>query len=176
MWGNWFIVTLATHSSGVSRGIHHKCKHLLNPTRLYVFAWVESSLSVLIWKVTTCLGDVCVLNCESISVCIDEIFTAITYLICLSDCLVCCSSTFVMIINLLMWADARSTRGQPGRNDSAAQSAWVGHRVLFGIFVKAMAHVLLYPFILYLLLLAFGSCIWYVLTSWCASNSVRSKV
>jgi len=32
VWGNWFIVTLVTHSSGVSRGIHHKCKHPLNPT------------------------------------------------------------------------------------------------------------------------------------------------
>ena len=48
---NWFIatlVTLVTHSSGVSRGIHHKCEHPLNPTKLYVFGWVESSRSVLI--------------------------------------------------------------------------------------------------------------------------------
>jgi len=45
---NWFIVTLVTHSSGLSRGIHHKCKHPLNPTKLYVSGWVESSRSVLI--------------------------------------------------------------------------------------------------------------------------------
>jgi len=44
VWGNWFIVTLVTHSSGVSRGIHHKCKHPLNLTRLYVSGWVVSSL------------------------------------------------------------------------------------------------------------------------------------
>ena len=46
----WFIITLVTHSSGVSRGIHHKCQHPLNPTKLYVSGWVESSLSVLIGK------------------------------------------------------------------------------------------------------------------------------
>ena len=45
---NWSIVTLVTHSSGVSRGIHHKCKHPLNPTKLYISGWVESSRSVLI--------------------------------------------------------------------------------------------------------------------------------
>jgi len=44
---NGFIVTLVTHSSGVSnsrvsRGIHYKCKQPLNPTRLYVSGWVES--------------------------------------------------------------------------------------------------------------------------------------
>ena len=48
----WFIITLVTHSSGVSssgvsRGIHHKCKCPLNPTKLYVSGWVESSRSVL---------------------------------------------------------------------------------------------------------------------------------
>jgi len=48
-----FIVTLVTHSSGLSssglsRGIHHRYKHPLNPTKLYVFGWVESSRSVLI--------------------------------------------------------------------------------------------------------------------------------
>ncbi|QCE13559.1 hypothetical protein DEO72_LG11g553 [Vigna unguiculata] len=35
-------------SSGSSRGIHHKCKHPLNPTKLYVSGRVESSRSVLI--------------------------------------------------------------------------------------------------------------------------------
>jgi len=49
----------------------------------------------------------------------DKIFLALAYP-CLFDCLVCCSSTFAMIINLLMGADARGTRGQQGRDDSAA--------------------------------------------------------
>ncbi|QCD78314.1 hypothetical protein DEO72_LG1g1946 [Vigna unguiculata] len=34
-------------SSGMGRGIHHKCGHRLNPTKLYVSGWVESSRSVL---------------------------------------------------------------------------------------------------------------------------------
>jgi len=50
----WFIVTLVTHSSGMSssemsRGIHHKCRHPLNPTKLYVSGWVESSRVVVYW-------------------------------------------------------------------------------------------------------------------------------
>jgi len=45
--GDGNIVTLVTLSSevsnsGVSRIIHHKCKHPLNPTILYVSGWVES--------------------------------------------------------------------------------------------------------------------------------------
>jgi len=43
---NWFVVTLVTHSLGVSRGIHHKCKHPLNSTRLYVSGWAKSRCSV----------------------------------------------------------------------------------------------------------------------------------
>jgi len=38
----------------------------------------------------------------------------------LFDCSVCCSSTLAMIINLLMGADARGTRGQQRIDDSAA--------------------------------------------------------
>jgi len=38
----------------------------------------------------------------------------------LFDCFVCCSFNFAMIINLLMEADARGTRDQQGRDDSAA--------------------------------------------------------
>jgi len=54
VWENWFIVTLVTHSSGVSnsgvsKGIHHKCKHPLNPTKLYVSGWVESSRVLVYW-------------------------------------------------------------------------------------------------------------------------------
>jgi len=36
------------------------------------------------------------------------------------ECLVCYSSTFAMIINLLMGAYARGTHGQQGRDDFAA--------------------------------------------------------
>jgi len=38
----------------------------------------------------------------------------------LVGCFVCCASTFAMIINLLMGADARGNRDQQGRDDSAA--------------------------------------------------------
>ena len=63
----------------------------------------------------------------------------------LFDCLVCCSSTFAMIINLLMGADARGTRGQQGRDDSATQSTEAGLHVLFGLFFRAKARILYYP-------------------------------
>jgi len=49
----------------------------------------------------------------------DKIFLALTTL-CLFDCFVCLSSTLAMIINLLMDADARGTRGQQRRDDSDA--------------------------------------------------------
>jgi len=35
-------------------------------------------------------------------------------------CLIACSSTFAMMINLLMGADTRGNRGQQGRDESAA--------------------------------------------------------
>jgi len=68
--GDWIIVTLVTHvthssrvsSLGVSRGIHQKCKHLLNLTILYVSGWVESESSVLseksehVWMIYKMLG------------------------------------------------------------------------------------------------------------------------
>jgi len=38
----------------------------------------------------------------------------------LVGCFVCCSSTFAMIINLLMRAYTRGNRGQHGRDDSTA--------------------------------------------------------
>ena len=47
--GDWNIVTLVTLSSGVSRDIHHKCKHPLNPTKLYVSGLVESSRVLVYW-------------------------------------------------------------------------------------------------------------------------------
>jgi len=82
VWGNWFIatlVTLVTHSSGVSRGIHHKCEHPLNPTKLYVSGWVEWSLGVLIWGVVTWLDDVCIIPCGSIYVCMIKPLLALAY-------------------------------------------------------------------------------------------------
>jgi len=59
------------------------------------------------------------LDCESIFDCIDEIFLALAFPF-LFECLVCYPSTFAMIINLLIGADARGSRGQPGRDDSVA--------------------------------------------------------
>jgi len=50
-----------------------------------------------------------------------------------------------MIINLLMGADARGTRGQQGRDDSATQSTWAGLHVLFELFFRAKDRVLYYP-------------------------------
>ena len=118
MWGNWFIatfVTLVTHSSrvsssevsnsGVSRGIHHKCEHPLNPARLYVSGWVESSLSVLIWGVVTWLDDVCIIDCESISVCMTKPFLALAY-----------PFVFVVWYSLLRWSSTcwcEQIRGTP---------------------------------------------------------------
>jgi len=65
------------------------------------------------------LDDVCIFDCESISDCMIKLILALAYP-CLFDYFVCCSSTFAMIINLLMGADARGTRGQQGRDGSAA--------------------------------------------------------
>jgi len=108
--GVWFIVTLITHSSGVSssgvsRGIHHKCKYPLNPTRLYISGWVESSLSVLFWKVIICLGDVCIIDYESIFDCMVKPLLALAY-------------SFVVVVwySLLRWSSTcwcEQMRGTP---------------------------------------------------------------
>ena len=114
---NWFIVTLVTHSSGVSRGIHHKCKHPLNPTKLYVSdessrvksSRVESSLSVLFSKVITCLGGVCIIDCESISDCMIKPFSALAY----PSIIVACSTVWY---SLLRWSSTcwcEQMRGTP---------------------------------------------------------------
>ena len=110
VWGNWFIVTLSSgvSSSGVSRGIHHKYKHLLNPTRLYVSGWIESSLSVLLWKVITWLDDICVLDCGDVSDCMINIFWALAY-----PSVVVCSAVWV---SLLRWSSTcwcEQMRGTP---------------------------------------------------------------
>ena len=49
----------------------------------------------------------------------DNLFSTLAYPL-LVWLLVCCSSTFAIIINLLMGADASGTRGQQGKDDSAA--------------------------------------------------------
>jgi len=67
-------------------------------------------------KVITCLGVVCILDCESIPDCMMKIFLALAYPL-LVWLLVCCSPTFAMIINLLMGADARGNHDQQGRDN-----------------------------------------------------------
>jgi len=47
------------------------------------------------------------------------IVSTIAYPVCLLGYLVCGSSPFAMIINLLIWADARGSCGQQGTGDSA---------------------------------------------------------
>jgi len=137
VWGNWFIVTLVTHSSGVSgsgvsRGIHHKCKHPLNPTRLYVSGWVESGLSVLFWKVITCLGDVCIIDCESISDCMIKPLLALAY----PSVIVVCSAVWY---SLLQWSSTcwcEHMRGTPVVNREVMVpllSLWIDF--CFGLFI-----------------------------------------
>jgi len=109
---NWFIATLVTHTSGVSRGIHHKCKHPLNPTKLYVSRWVESSLNVLIWGVVTWLDDVCIIDCGSISVCMIKPLLALAY----PSVIVVC---FTVWYSLLWWSSTcwcEQMRGTPVLN------------------------------------------------------------
>jgi len=62
---------------------------------------------------------ICILNYEGTFDCMIKILLALAYHF-LVGCFVCCSSTFAMIINLLMGANARGNRGQYGRDDSAA--------------------------------------------------------
>ena len=66
----------------------------------------------IVWKVITCWGDVCIINCERVYDYMITLFFGSSLPFCLFDCFVCGSSTFAMIINLLMVADARGTRGQ----------------------------------------------------------------
>jgi len=70
-------------------------------------------------KVITCLGGICILDYEGIFDCMVKILLTLTYPF-LVGCFIYCSSIFAMIINLLMGADARGTRGQQGRDDFAA--------------------------------------------------------
>ena len=114
---NWFIITLVTHSSGVSnsgvsRGIHHKRRHPLNLTKLYVSGWVESSRSVLLGK------SYILVWCSAVNMYISDFwwndFVSLAYpLFVWLSCVWYFS--FAMIINLLMWAEARGSRGQGKR-------------------------------------------------------------
>ena len=83
--------------------------------------------------------DICILDCESISDCIDEIFLALAYHF-LFECLVCYSSTLAMIINLLMGADVRDTRGQQMRDDPALSLPGLVFIFLM-LFFRDMVHV-----------------------------------
>ena len=78
-------------------------------------------------------------------------------------CVFCCVVlSFAMIINLLMWADARNTRGQ---QEGDGYAAWLLDWLLpLGFSVRAKAHVLL----------SLGFCLRHYystlyLASWCAS-------
>ena len=108
---NWFIETLVTHSSGVSRGIHHKCKRPLNPTKLYVSGWVESCRSVLIESHNM----PCWLNvwyCAIIYDLMDEISCALAY----PTFIVVCS---VVWYSLLWWSSTcwcEQMQGTPAGN------------------------------------------------------------
>jgi len=74
-----------------------------------------------------------------------KIFFALAYLFACLIAFVCCSSTVAMIINLLMGAYARGTRGQQRRDGSAAQSTRavslgfsLGRRPVYCIALKAL--------------------------------------
>ena len=60
-----------------------------------------------------------ILNYEGTFDCMIKILLALAYPF-LVGCFICCSSTFAMIINLLMGADARGNCGQQRKNDSTA--------------------------------------------------------
>jgi len=66
------------------------------------------------------LGDVRILDCESIYECIDEIFTALAYPVCLSSCLVYGSSLFYDDHQFIDGSRCERFRGQRGNGDSAA--------------------------------------------------------
>jgi len=73
---------------------------------------VESSLSVLFWKVITCLGGVCIIDCESISDCMIKPFSALAYLF----IIVVCSAVWY---SLLRWSSTcwcEQMRGTPVDN------------------------------------------------------------
>ena len=155
VWGNWFIatfVTLVTHSlgvnsSGVSRGIHHKCEHPLNPTRLYVAGWVESSLSVLIWRVVTWLDDMCIIDCGSISVCMTKPLLALAY----PFVFVVCPAVWYSLLRWALTCWCEQMRGTPVGNREVMVPLHSMHGLVFsffiGLFFRAKAHVLVCPWI-----------------------------
>ena len=149
----------------MSRGIHHKCKHPLNPTRLYVSRWVKSSLSVLIWKVITCLGDVCMLDYERIFDCIwwNLYGSSLPYLFVWFSCMLFFSfcDDHQLVDMSRCEKHSRSTGKRQFRYIVCL--GWTSH--LVWAFVRAMTHVLLYALLLYLHLLDFST--GFLLASWC---------
>jgi len=60
------------------------------------------------------------MECESVSDCMIKLFLALAYPSVICYVFYCEVLFFSMIINLLMWADTRNTRGQQGGDGSAA--------------------------------------------------------
>jgi len=60
------------------------------------------------------------MDCVIISDLMDEISHALAYSTFVVVCSVCVVLSFAMIINLLVWAEARNTRGQQGGGNSVA--------------------------------------------------------
>jgi len=50
----------------------------------------------------TCLGDVCIIDCESVYDCMIKLFFGFSLPFCLFDCFACGPFAFAMVINLLM--------------------------------------------------------------------------
>jgi len=140
----WFIVTLVTHSSGVSssgvsRGIHHKCKHPLNPTRLYVSGWVESESRVLfeksehVWMIYKMLG-----LCDGMLL-FDELFYSslpclFVWLSCMWFFSLCDDHQFIDV--------SRCERCSPstGKRRLRCLATWTG-LVHYGLSFRATTHV-----------------------------------
>jgi len=171
VWGNWFIVTLVTHSSGVSnsgvrRGIHHKCKHPLNSTKLYVSGWVESSLSVLIWKDITCLGWCMYVGLRTYiwlhwwNLYGSSLPCLLVWLSCMLFFYFCDDHQLVDVSRCEK--HSRSTEKRWFR--CIVRLGWTS--LFVWAFVGVMAHVLLYSLVLYLYLLDFSTGL--LLASWCA--------
>jgi len=141
-------------SSGVSRGIHHKYEHPLNPTRLYVSGWVESWC--IDWKVITCLVVVCILDGESIFDCMMKMLLALAYPVC---------SMVVLYVALLScddhqfnWWEQMGEVPTVSKEMAIPLLSYLGWTLcLFSSWVsfRAMAHVLLYALLFYSQLLDF---------------------
>jgi len=96
--------------------------------------------------------------------------SSLPYFLC---CVICCVVlSFAMIINLLVWADARNTCRQQGDGDSAAKSAWTSLYFRMSL-SRAATHVIvrLYiyvPWLSYLLVFSWAP--------WCAMDCMESSL